>query len=862
MSAPSDLSEKTPAPADAGPESRGLSADRRIAALCSIGAVLLGAAGLAGWGLGLPFLTRIVAGYKAIAPSVAVSLIMLGSVQLRMAAGVGRRERVVWAAVVGLIFLFGALEVIGLLVGADLNLEDAMTQCIARVSSVPFQTMSPVAGAILFLVGAAMLALLVEPISDQRSRRLGDAGGALGLAAAIIAVIFGLGYAYGAPLLYGSPAIPISLMGCLGGLLLALGAVAAAGPKRWPLGALVGDSARARLLRAFVPLTVLAVLSMSIAHHRIPVLENLSHVVAASLLAVAFALVAGLVASRVARGIGETIDRARLSQQRSEQALREAKDHLEMRVKERTAELERINRALQEEATERQRAEQAVKAERQRFNDILETLPAYLLLLTPDYHVAFANRFFRERFGESHGRRCFEYLWGRSEPCEVCETYKTLKTMAPLEWEWTGPDGRNYYIFDFPFTDTDGSTLIMEVGIDITERKWAEEELRRHQERLEQLVEERTADLEGRNAQLGAEIAERRKAEEALRESQADLNRAQAVAHTGSWRLNVRRNELLWSDETHRMFGIPKGTRMTYETFLATIHPQDREYVDRKWAAALRGEPYEIEHRIVVGDAVKWVRERAELEFDKEGKLLGGFGTAQDITERKRAEQQLLEAERLRAQMAETVALEINHRMKNNLMLVSGILELQLTTQPAASDAAAALRQARARISALSTVHEQMYEQRSERVELSDVLRRIAEMAIGALAAEDVALSVSSDPVYIPSRAATTLAVVSNELITNALKYGAPGSDGKRRVDVALSHQGGKLRLRVWSSGNPVPADFDPDKQKGLGLHLCRELVGGELRGSLAVWAEDGGTMSEIMVDDDYVDLGGTGGAG
>ena len=140
--------------------------------------------------------------------------------------------------------------------------------------------------------------------------------------------------------------------------------------------------------------------------------------------------------------------------------------------------------------TERKRVEEAVKAERQRFNDVLEMMPVYLLLLTPDYHVPFANRFFRERFGESHGRRCFEYLFGRTEPCEICEGYKVLKTMAPLEWEWTGPDGRNYYIFDFPFTDTDGSTLIMEVGIDITERKKVEEQLKTLLKEKEALLSE------------------------------------------------------------------------------------------------------------------------------------------------------------------------------------------------------------------------------------------------------------------------------------------------------------------------------------------------------------------------------------
>ncbi|MFZ5832761.1 MAG: PAS domain S-box protein, partial [Planctomycetota bacterium] len=136
------------------------------------------------------------------------------------------------------------------------------------------------------------------------------------------------------------------------------------------------------------------------------------------------------------------------------------------------------------------------------------------------------------------------------------------------------------------------------------------------------------------------DITLRKQMEESLRASREDLNRAQAVAHTGSWRLDVQRNELIWSDETWRIFGVPVGTSLSYETFLGTVHPDDRAYVHARWLAALKGEPYDIEHRIVVGDTIKWVRERAELEFDADGNLRGGFGTTQDITQKKRIEEQ------------------------------------------------------------------------------------------------------------------------------------------------------------------------------------------------------------------------------
>jgi PAS domain S-box-containing protein len=163
---------------------------------------------------------------------------------------------------------------------------------------------------------------------------------------------------------------------------------------------------------------------------------------------------------------------------RMEDELRKSRDELEIRVKERTAELDEAVLDLQKQVESRIKAEEMAKGERQRFFDVLETLPAYVCLLTPDYYMPFANRVFREWFGYQSDKKCYEFLFNRTEPCENCDTYKVLKTNKPHRWEWTGPNERNYDIYDFPFKDTDGSQLILEMGIDVTEQKRAKNALR------------------------------------------------------------------------------------------------------------------------------------------------------------------------------------------------------------------------------------------------------------------------------------------------------------------------------------------------------------------------------------------------
>jgi PAS domain S-box-containing protein len=350
------------------------------------------------------------------------------------------------------------------------------------------------------------------------------------------------------------------------------------------------------------------------------------------------------------------------------------------------------------------------------------------------------------------------------------------------------------------------------------------------------------------NLDLARAVAERDLLMASLRDSREDLNRAQFVARIGSWRLDVRRNQLSWSDETYRLFGIPPGTPMTYEKFLAAVHPEDREFVHAAWQAALRGEPYEIEHRIVVEGKIRWVSERAELEFDREGKLRGGFGTVQDISDRTQAEEEreqlITDLDRSNREL-EQFAYVASHDLQSPLRSVTGFLHLlsrryQGKLDPEADEFIAYAVEGAERmhrlindILAFSRVGTRGHP--FEQVASEEPLAKALDNLRAEIEESGAEVTFGKLPVVTGDR--NQLAQLFQNLVGNAIKYRKEGEPP--RIHLAAEGKGAEWEFRVRDNG----IGFDPLQAErifqifqrlhtsseypgtGIGLAICRKIV-------------------------------------
>lgn len=268
--------------------------------------------------------------------------------------------------------------------------------------------------------------------------------------------------------------------------------------------------------------------------------------------------------------------------------------------------------AIKEEIEERRKAEAMLKLERDRLYRVLDGLPGYVYVQRQDLLVVFTNRVFRELFGNAVGRPCFEVLHGRTGRCLDCHSKDVFERNIPLEMEWSNEAGHTYHVYSYPFEDIDGTPLVLKLGIDITERKIMEENLRISESRL-----------------------------------QMALN----ATNDGYWDRNLATGEIYYSPRWFTLLGYePNELPSSGETFFSLLHPDDmaitKESIEQLSSGAVNDyQELEFRMRCKNGEWI-WVLGRGRVVArDEEGRPTRLMGTHLDITERKAAEEALRRSE-------------------------------------------------------------------------------------------------------------------------------------------------------------------------------------------------------------------------
>jgi len=442
----------------------------------------------------------------------------------------------------------------------------------------------------------------------------------------------------------------------------------------------------------------------------------------------------------------------------AEESAKAAAAELELKVAERTVELYAKNQELIAEIAQRELAEKNLTKSEQRFRDVAEILPQFIFEINCTGFVTYANRASMQALGVSDddlakGLFCLNLVVPEHVSYIADDIRKVLKgeIVGGREYFVKRKDGAALpVVVHIVAMKEDGNIVgVRGVGMDVSEQKKREQELRESRRKLatlignlpgmvyrcrndetrtiefvsegckqltgyspedlvdnttiafgslvhpndvakvrnrikkgvaertpiemtyriltawsgERWVSERAMAVLGEDGNLTAiegclhDITAQRRAEAALRKAAANLARAQHIARLGSWEWDIITNELYGSDEFYRILGLPRARfGLTFDNLLGHVPTEDRELVERAVEAALHeGKPFHIEHRVVVPwGPERVVKQIGEAIFDSRGRPIQMTGTAQDVTDRARAERELKDSERKMRQIIES----------------------------------------------------------------------------------------------------------------------------------------------------------------------------------------------------------------
>ena len=320
------------------------------------------------------------------------------------------------------------------------------------------------------------------------------------------------------------------------------------------------------------------------------------------------------------------------------------------------------------------------------------------------------------------------------------------------------------------------------------------------------------------------DITGRKNVEAALREAESRFRGLATLAPVGIFQADTRGDCQFVNDHWRHLAGQP-GPEAFAESWLGAVHPEDRAAVHAGLRTASgSGAEFASDFRLQTpGGKIAWVSGRVVALRDAVGAVTGYLGSVTDVTERHHQEQ------RIRAALAEkdTLLKEVHHRVKNNLAIVSGLLNLQADRTPDPA-VVGTLRESHNRVHAMAAIHELLYQAGDvSRINASDYVGGLVNNLFSSygVSRASVRFHLRVVPLGLDLDTAVPLGLIVTELVTNALKHAFPaGRPGNLTLQLGTGADG-LIVLSVADDGVGLPPDFDPARARSLGLRLVNRLA-------------------------------------
>ena len=332
-----------------------------------------------------------------------------------------------------------------------------------------------------------------------------------------------------------------------------------------------------------------------------------------------------------------------------------------------------------------------------------------------------------------------------------------------------------------------------------------------------------TGDIEGA-VLVFRDITEKYRQDQRLRESEEKYRDLVDNAPIGIFQTNSKGQALHANNAMAEMVGAESPAdalaRFQNLTEQLYVNPQRRTELLTLLKAQKHVENFEYQARTLQNET-RWfsMNARVSHELDDGTLIIDGF--AFDVTEQKQAQEKLSAA-----------IMEMNHRVKNNLALVASLISLKESASEDSLDLSDVVNQ----IHAIKLVHERLYcTDDATHTELSSYLSEILHSVFSAWPHLEVRIEIDIDKITVPSSTAVTLGLITNEIATNALKYGFGLNDGPHRFTAALHEEpsGSPGYLYTLSNSGPAfPPEIDPATADSLGMQLLTILID-QLQGTL-----------------------------